>query len=53
MTGSTSAWSFDEGAEARTIAINEAEYEVRKKSIDLGPDDSEMDAEAVAADGAF
>ncbi|NKQ73447.1 hypothetical protein C3Y89_24400 [Rhizobium sp. UPM1132] len=45
--------AFDEGAEARTIAINEAEYEVRKKSIDLGPDNSEMDAEAVAADGAF
>ncbi|WP_150131683.1 DUF3616 domain-containing protein [Rhizobium leguminosarum] len=45
--------AFDEGAEARTIAINEAEYEVRKKSIDLGPDDSEVDAEAVAADGAF
>ncbi|NEI06597.1 DUF3616 domain-containing protein [Rhizobium leguminosarum] len=45
--------AFDEGAEARTIAINETEYEVRKKSIDLGPDDSEMDSEAVAADGAF
>ncbi|NKQ84970.1 DUF3616 domain-containing protein [Rhizobium ruizarguesonis] len=45
--------AFDEGAEARTIAINEAEYEVRKKSIDLGPGDSEMDSEAVAADGAF
>lgn len=45
--------AFDEGAEARTIGINETEYEVRKKSIDLGPDDSEMDAEAVAADGAY
>ncbi|MGZ2487768.1 hypothetical protein ACVITL_006353 [Rhizobium pisi] len=45
--------AFDEGAEARTIAINGAEYEVRKKSIDLGSDDSEMDAEAVAADDAF
>ncbi|MGR8925294.1 DUF3616 domain-containing protein [Rhizobium leguminosarum] len=45
--------AFDEGAEARTIAINETEYEARKKSIDLGPDDSEMDAEAVAADGAY
>ncbi|WP_165419613.1 DUF3616 domain-containing protein [Rhizobium ruizarguesonis] len=45
--------AFDEGAEARTIAINEAEYEVRKKSIDLGTDDTEMDTEAVAADGAF
>ncbi|RDJ10091.1 hypothetical protein B5K05_13225 [Rhizobium phaseoli] len=45
--------AFDEGAEARTIAINETEYEVRKKSIVLGPADGEMDAEAVAADGAY
>ncbi|TCL62673.1 DUF3616 domain-containing protein [Rhizobium sp. BK251] len=45
--------AFDEGAEARTIAIDEGEYKVGKKSIDLGPDDTEMDAEAVAADGSF
>ncbi|MBB2688985.1 UNVERIFIED_ORG: hypothetical protein GGI63_000120 [Rhizobium esperanzae] len=45
--------AFDEGAEARTIDINETEYKVRNESIDLGPDDSEMDAEAVAADGAY
>ena len=44
---------FDEGAEARTIAINENEYEARKKPIDLGPDDSEMDVEAVAADDRY
>ncbi|TAZ35425.1 DUF3616 domain-containing protein [Rhizobium ruizarguesonis] len=44
---------FDEGGEARTVAINENEYQARKKSIDLGPDDSEMDVEAVAADDRY
>jgi hypothetical protein len=44
---------FDEGAEARTIAINENEYEAKKNPIDLGPNDSEMDVEAVAADDRY
>jgi hypothetical protein len=45
--------AFDEGAEGRTIAINDVRYDAAGEPVTFGPEDSEMDSEGVAADDRF